>query len=84
MKIFYFLINIISVFIFPWYVPVLLFVVSIFIFEEYYYSVFIGFILDIFYGKIGQINLFFTISLPLIYILSLFIKDRIRIGFYAK
>lgn len=37
--------------IFPWWVPILLSVVGLFIFDNFYEVLFIGFLLDVFYGS---------------------------------
>lgn len=83
-KVIYFIVNIVSIFVFPWYIPFAISVISLFIFEDFYAVIFVGFILDVLYGSVGELGVFFTVLNLAIYILSLFIKDYIRIGFYAK
>ncbi len=83
-KIIYLILNIVSIFILPWYIPVILSIFGIFIFENFYHILFIGFLLDVFYGGLGKLNIFFTLIFSILYISSLFIKDYIRISFYAK
>jgi hypothetical protein len=79
-KLIYSLINLISIFILPWYVPVVISIIGLFVFDHFIFILFIGFILDIFYGHIGDFSFIFSLTSFLIYIFSLFLKDRIRIN----
>lgn len=75
----YSFITTILIFLTPWYVPAILAILGTIFFNSFIFVIFVGFLIDVFYSEPNSFGLFFTIISFCIYILSLFIKDRIRI-----
>ncbi len=70
------------VFVAPWWFMLVLLVAAIFIFPTFYEALFFAVLLDAFHGVPGVsffgLNIFFTAIISCIFIVSIFLKTRLR------
>lgn len=73
-------IALLSIFILPWWTAVLIVCTMLFRFTPYYEAFVFGLLLDVVYMFTPHFSFTFTFSVCVLFFVSLFIKDRIRIA----
>jgi len=72
----------VAIFIVPWWLAIFLVAVGIFIFDTYYEAFVFALLLDSFHGVTGQsfygYNTFFILTVGGIFIISIFLKNRLK------
>ena len=63
-----------SAFLLPWYFTVLLALIGLFLFEDFYEIIFVGLLFDSLYGT----SLYYTLIATVLFIISIFIRKKFK------
>jgi hypothetical protein len=79
-RIFFNIILFLSVFFLPWWISILLGLIFVFIFSEYYEIIVLGLLLDSLYSETGSFkSALFTLAAVVVFIVAFEIRKRMRI-----